>query len=214
MELVIGTRAWSTWSLRPWLVLKRTGAPFTETLIALRQDQATADAIKAAGSSSGFVPLLKDSGLVIHDSLAICEYLAERFPNAKLWPHDHAARALGRAAVAEMHAGFLSLRKVLPMALGETLQVEVPDDAAANIRRIVAQWKGLLAQFDGPFLLGKDWSIADAYFTPVATRFRNYGIDLAAYGDSGGAAAAYVGRVLAQPEFKQWEAAAIREGGL
>lgn len=207
MELVIGTKSYSSWSLRPWLALKRTGAPFAETLITLRQEQATADAITAAGSATGMIPVLKDGDLVIHDSLAICEYLAERFPDAKLWPADRAARALGRAAVAEMHSGFAPLRKELPMALNETLSVEMSPEAEAAVRRVVALWNGLLQRFGGPYLLGRGWSIAEAFYTPVATRFRTYQIDLAAFGDSG-AAQAYVDRVLAEPEYRLWEAQA------
>jgi len=207
MELIIGNKAWSSWSMRPWLALKRTGAPFTETLVPLRQEQATADAIAAAGSQTGQIPVLKDGDLVIHDSLAICEYLAERFPEARLWPVDPVARALGRSATAEMHAGFGPLRKHLPMALNETLEAEISEEVAANIRRIVALWNGLLSQFGGPYLLGADWSIADAFYTPVATRFRTYGVDLAAHGDDG-AAAVYVRRVLAEPDYRQWETTA------
>src|SRR5688500_14124002 len=118
MEIVIGNKQWSTWSLRPWLVLKRTGADFTETLVPLRQQETTAAAI-AVRSPSGLVPALKDGGLVIWDSLAICEYLAEKFPEAKLWPVDPEARARGRAAAAEMHSGFASLRGECPMALDQ-----------------------------------------------------------------------------------------------
>jgi glutathione S-transferase len=207
MELIIGTKAWSSWSMRPWLALKRTGAPFTETLITLRQGEATAAAIAAAGSQTGLIPVLKHGDLVIHDTLAICEYLAEQFPHARLWPDDPAARALGRAAAAEMHAGFGPLRKQLPMALNESLDAEIDEEVAANIGRIVALWSGLLSRFGGPYLLGQTWSIADAFYTPVATRFRTYGVDLAACGDSG-AAAAYVTRVLAEPDYLEWEAAA------
>src|SRR4051794_13575943 len=106
MELVIGDKRFSSWSMRPWLALKRTGQPFTETMIKLRQTT-TAEAI-APHSPSGFVPVLKDGDLTVWDSLAICEYLAERFPEATLWPQDAAARALGRSAAAEMHSGFQS----------------------------------------------------------------------------------------------------------
>lgn len=109
MELVIGTKTWSTWSLRPWLVIKRTGAAFTETLVQLREvETSTAEILRH--SPSGLVPVLKDGDLTIWDSLAICEYLAERFPAANLWPADPADRALARAAAAEMHSGFGSLR--------------------------------------------------------------------------------------------------------
>src|SRR5690606_17140865 len=118
MELVIGTPAWSTWSLRPWLVLKRAGLAFTETRVPLRQGEVTAAAI-APHSPSGQIPVLKDGDLTIWDSLAICEYLAERAPQAKLWPADPAVRALARAATAEMHAGFMALRRECGMQLDE-----------------------------------------------------------------------------------------------
>ena len=206
MELVIGTKAWSTWSLRPWLALKHTGAPFTETLVALRRaEDTTADILPH--SPSGLVPALKDGDLTVWDSLAICEYLAERFPAAKLWPDDPAARALGRAAAAEMHSGFSSLRGECPMALGETHQADLSAATQANVRRIVSLWNDLLGRFGGPYLLGT-WSIADAFYTPVATRFRTYGVLLGDYGDTG-PAAAYNSRLLQQPAFLEWEAAAL-----
>lgn len=206
MEIVVGTKKWSTWSLRPWLALKRTGAPFTETVVQLREAELSEAAIREH-SPSGLVPVLKDEGLVVHDSLAICEYLAERFPAAMLWPDDRTARALGRAAAAEMHAGFASLRKECPMDLGLVTSVEISEDTARNVRRIVALWSDLLDRFGGPFLLG-GWSIADAFYTPVATRFRSYGVDLGQYGDDG-RCAAYVQRLLETPEFLEWERAAL-----
>src|ERR1700761_2163376 len=116
MELVIGTKIWSTWSLRPWLAIKRTGAPFTETLVQLREFETSDEGAKH--SPSGKVPVLIDGGVTIWDSLAICEYLAERFPAAKLWPDDPVKRALGRSAAAEMHSSFGSLRGECPMDLG------------------------------------------------------------------------------------------------
>ncbi len=211
MELVIGTRAWSSWSLRPWLALKRIGAPFTETLIPLRQSELSTGAI-AAHSPSGWVPVLKDGELTIWDSLAICEYLAERFPEAKLWPQDTVARAVGRSAAAEMHSGFRGVRMEMSMALEAGLipTPELSDDARKDVRRIVGLWNGLLTRFGGPWLLGEGWSIADACYAPVASRLRTYQIDLAAYGDKG-AAQAYVDRVLADPAFVAWEQAALKE---
>lgn len=204
MELVIGTPAWSTWSLRPWLVLKRAGVPFDQVRVELRQGEATAAAI-APHSPSGQIPVLRDGGLTIWDSLAICEHLAERLPDAKLWPADPTARALARAATAEMHAGFMALRRECPMQLDEAPRpLELSEEAQKNVARIVALWRDLLGRFGGPFLAG-GWSIADAFYTPVATRFRTYQIDLAAYGDVGGAAQAYADRLLAQPEFLAWE---------
>lgn len=208
MEILIGDKNFSSWSLRPWLALKRTGAPFTETLIRLR-GLSTHDDIVAAGSPSGLVPALKDGELVVWDTLAICEYLAERFPQARLWPADAAARALARAAAAEMHSGFPSLRGECPMDLTLRTSAEVSPATAANVRRIVTLWSELLARFGGPFLAG-EWSIADAFYTPVATRFRSYGLRLSDFGDQG-AAAAYGERLLATPDYLEWEADALAD---
>ena len=210
MELVIGTRRWSTWSLRPWLALKRTGAAFEETVIALRQDEGRTEAAILRHSPTGLVPALKDGDLTVWDSLAICEYLAEKFPQAKLWPADPALRALARAATAEMHSGFQSLRGECPMALeAEPRVVALSEATQKNIRRIVGLWSSLLARSGGPFLAG-EWSIADAFYTPVATRLRTYGVHLSDYGDDG-TCGAYAARLLATPEFLQWEVAARAE---
>lgn len=210
MEIIIGTRKWSSWSVRPWLVLKRTGAPFTETVIQLRrQEETTADILPH--SPSGKVPALRDGDLVVWDSLAICEHLAERFPSAKLWPDDLTLRALGRAAAAEMHSGFVALRQQCPMALEIASDpLELTLETARDVRRIVALWRDLLTRTGGPFLLG-EWSIADAFYAPVASRFRTYAVDLAAHGDDG-QAQAYSDRLLRTPEFIAWEEAALAEG--
>jgi glutathione S-transferase len=206
MEIVIGTRKWSTWSLRPWLALKRTGEPFTETVVELRRAELSETEIRKH-SPSGLVPVLKDGDLTIWDSLAICEYLAERYPAVKLWPDDPVARALGRSAAAEMHSGFVPLRRECPMELDTRKTVEISEDVAKNVRRIVELWTQLLTRFGGPFLVG-EWSIADAFYTPVATRFRTYGIDLAVHGDDG-RCAAYAERLLQTPEYLEWERAAL-----
>jgi len=207
MELIIGTKAWSTWSLRPWLALKRTGAPFTETLIQLREFDTSETVAKVSPSAK--VPVLVDGDLTIWDSLAICEYLAEAFPAAKLWPDDTKKRALGRAAAAEMHSGFASLRGECPMDLNLRHEVELSEATHDDIRRIVRLWLDLRGRFgaDGPFLLGA-WSIADAFYTPVSTRFRSYGVRLSDFGDTG-AAGLYNELLLEQPDFKAWEAAAV-----
>jgi glutathione S-transferase len=210
MELVIGTKAWSTWSLRAWLPLKKTGAAFTETLIQLRQENnVSADRI-LAHSPSGLVPFLKDGEVEIGDSLAICEYLAERFPMAELWPDDPAARAQARAAAAEMHSGFAGLRSECPMDLAAAPaaagSAQLSEAAAKDVRRIVSLWRALLGRFGGPWLGGAEWGIADAFYTPVATRFRTYGVDLGGFGDADGAAGAYADCLLARPEFRAWEA--------
>lgn len=203
MEIVVGTKKWSSWSLRPWLALKRTGQPFKETVIELRQG--VSDAEIARHSPSHLVPVLKDGDLAIWDSLAICEYLAETFPAAELWPQDAALRALGRSVAAEMHSGFSSLRGECPMALEATPgAVAISEATQKDVRKIVERWNQLLKRSGGPFLLG-DWSIADAFYTPVATRFRTYGIHLSDYGDTG-PAGAYCERLLQAPEFLAWEA--------
>jgi glutathione S-transferase len=206
MELVIGTKAWSTWSLRPWLVLKKVGAPFDETLIQLRQGALKSEAEIKVHSPSGLVPFLKDGDVAIGDSLAICEYLAERFPEAGLWPRDPVARAFARAAAAEMHSGFASLRGECPMDLAATPKdTELSEATHKDIRRIVTLWNGLLVRFGGPWLAGAEWGIADAFFTPVASRFRTYGVRLSDFGDTG-PAGQYCERLLETPDFLAWQA--------
>ncbi len=209
MQLVIGTKSWSTWSLRPWLALKRTGQPFEERLIRLRWDGA-ADAIRSV-SASGKVPVLRDGDETIWDSLAICEYLNERFPEARLWPADAAARGVARSVTAEMHSSFQALRSACPMDLALRTTAELDTATAADVRRIVILWRECRRRFggDGPWLFGA-WSIADAFYAPVATRFRSYGVDLAAHGDDG-TAAAYVATALSDPDFLSWEADALAE---
>jgi len=208
MKLVIGTRKWSSWSMRPWLVMKRAGLAFEDILVALRQLD-TAESL-AAYSPSAQCPVLIDDDLSVWDSLAICEYVADRLPEAALWPADIKTRALGRAACAQMHSGFKSLRGECPMDLEAPPQtMELTEATQADVRAIVRLWSELRARHgaDGPFLLGA-WSIADAYYTPVATRFRTYGVDLAAYGDEG-TCAAYNALLLEQSEYLEWERLAL-----
>ncbi len=204
MEIVIGTKAWSTWSMRPWLVLRRAGLPFTETLVELRQQNGVSEAAIRVHSPSGLVPVLKDGDLTIWDSLAIAEYLAGLTPG--LWPYEPAKRALARSAAAEMHSGFSALRGECPMDLTATPKATALSEAARkDVRRIVAVWSELLDRFGGPFLAG-DWSIADAFYTPVATRFRTYGIKPRDHGGTA-AADAYLQQLLETPEFLEWELA-------
>ena len=202
MELVIGSKRWSSWSMRPWLALKRTGASFHERLIPLYQEEGRTRAQILPHSPSGRVPALKSGTIVIPESLAICEYLAEAFPDAKLWPEDADLRALGRGATSEMHAGFRALRLECPMDLARPVGgIELSEDAQADIARVRALWTDLLGRSGGPFLLG-DWSIADAFFTPVATRFRTYAVD-----PGTPELAAYMDQLLTWPDFLAWEAA-------
>jgi glutathione S-transferase len=209
MEIVIGDKLGSSWSMRPWLALKRTGAPFTETLIPLRRET-TLQALQKA-TPNGMVPVLKDGDLTVWDSLAICEYLAERFPDAQLWPAEPKARAVARAASAEMHAGFASLRGECAMDLSLRKEVSLSEATHQNIRRIVQLWSELRQSYGGggPFLFGA-WSIADAFYTPVATRFRSYGVRLSDYGDTG-AAGTYAEALLESPEYLAWERDALQD---
>ena len=202
MELVIGSKRWSSWSMRPWLALKRTGAEFRERLIPLYQADGQTRLEILPHSPSGRVPALKTGRVVIPESLAICEYLAETFPDARLWPADADLRALGRAAASEMHAGFRALRLECPMDLARPVEaVALSDEALADIARVRALWTDLLTRSGGPFLLG-EWSNADAFFTPVATRFRTYAVD-----PGSPLLAAYMDRLLSWPDFLEWEAA-------
>ena len=207
MELVIGDKAFSSWSLRPWLVLKRVGAPFSEILVDLRQPTTAAEI--ARYSPSGKVPALRDGDTVVWDSLAICEYLADRFPEAGLWPADPAVRAVARSAAAEMHSGFPSIRGEMSMDLKRAPHVaELSEMTREELRRVAALWSDLRGRFGagGPYLVGA-WSIADAFFTPVATRLRTYGVRLSDYGDLG-PGGAYCEVLLEQPDLKAWEAGA------
>ncbi|HEX8569110.1 MAG TPA: glutathione S-transferase family protein [Caulobacteraceae bacterium] len=209
MELVIGDKNWSSWSMRPWLVLRRAGAEFTETVVRLNRPESPANL--AVASPTAQVPVLKDGELTVWDSLAISEYAAERFPQARLWPEDPARRALGRAAAAEMHAGFRSLRGECPMDLIKREHRTLTPITQTDVRRVVRLWGDLRRRYrdGGPFLTG-EWSIADAFFTPVATRFRTYGILPSDHGDDG-TAGEYAETLLQQPEFLEWERAAIED---
>ncbi len=215
MDLFIGNRIYSTWSLRPWLVIKRTGVPFQTTELDIYSPEGLA-AMKLL-SPSGFVPFLQIDGEVIWDSLAIAEWCAEQFPEAQLWPADPVARALARAATCEMHGGFQALRQHCSTGVGHTMvgpdRSPPPTDPQAleDIARVVDLWTGCRARFGtaGPYLFGP-WSIADAFFTPVAARFRHYQIDLAAAGDVDRTAAAYRDTLLAQPDFLEWSQIALR----
>lgn len=214
MELIIGPRLYSTWSLRPWLVLKRCGAQFETTEIDIYSDAGQAELARI--SPSRLVPLLKVDGETIWDSMAISVWAAERYPDAKLWPADPHARWLARSAACEMHGGFMALRTDCGMGPDHTMvgpdrsSPPTGDGVERDIRRLVTLFMEMRARFGagGPYLFG-EWSIPDAFFTPVATRFRHFQIDLAAYGDDG-SARAYCDALLAQPDFLQWSAEALR----
>jgi glutathione S-transferase len=202
VTLIIGTKRFSSWSLRPWLAAHVAGLKVTEVDIALRQPETKANILKH--SPSGKVPCLIHDGLVVWDSLAICEYLAESFPEAGLWPDDRAARAIARAVSAEMHSGFPALRNACSMDMcAHTPMREIPDDVAAEIRRIGALWDDCRGRFGagGPFLFGR-FSVADAMYAPVVSRFTTYDLPLTENGR------AYCAAIWGLPAMQAWKAAA------
>jgi glutathione S-transferase len=203
--LVIGNKNYSSWSLRPWLLMRQAGLPFREIRIPLYTPESKAQIRQY--SPSGRVPCLLDGGLAVWDSLAICEYLAERHPELQLWPAAGAARAVARSVSAEMHAGFQHLRSNMGMncrgrfpGLGRTVEV------AGEIERIQRMWADCRARFGGtqPFLFGP-FSIADAMFAPVVLRFRTYQVQL------NPVCREYADAVLGLPALQDWLAAALAE---
>jgi glutathione S-transferase len=209
-RLLIGNKAWSSWSLRPWLLMRRFGVPFEEINVRLRQADTRAQIL--AHSPAGMVPALIVGDLVVWDSLAIIEFVQDRHPEFGIWPREGAARAIARSVAAEMHSGFQPLRETCSMNLfARTPLADVPDRVASNICRIVASWGDCRKRFGGggPFLFGH-FSAADAMYAPVASRFRTYVPDLAPFGDDG-TAQAYVETVFATPEMVEWAEGAKRE---
>jgi glutathione S-transferase len=207
--LIVGNKEWSSWSLRPYLALRAINALFGEDVIQLRHDSTT-DEIRRR-SPSGRVPLLKiaENGRehLIWDSLAICETLAERHPEAKLWPDDPFVRAEARAYAAEMHSGFPDLREQLPMEFMRRLELpELRESTKAQIARIVSAWEDALRHHgrESGFLFGR-FSIADCMYAPVVSRFRTYGVAVPDFVQS------YCERVWALPAMQDWAKAAQQE---
>ena len=198
LTLIIGTKKWSSWSLRPWVALKEAGIPFKEMLIHLRQSDTKARILEY--SPAGKVPILIDGRELVWDSLAILEYLAVRFPESKLWPHDLSALAVARSVSAEMHGGFLDLRRELSMDIGADLPTpDLSAGGAADVERIQAIWRDTRARFGaaGPFLFGR-FSNADAMYAPVVTRFQTYNIPVDPVSD------AYMQTILGLPSIGAW----------
>jgi glutathione S-transferase len=209
--LVVGTRNWSSWSLRPFVALKATGAPYELVDIRLRQTEhhpTTKEQI-LKHSPAGKVPILKieegGNTLTVWDSLAICEVLAERHPEAGLWPKDGAARAIARSYACEMHSGFPDVRDQLTMEFARKKDLpELRDETRAQIARILEAWDSALAQYAGKFLFG-DLSIADCMYAPVVSRFLTYGVE------TSGVVKSYMERVMALPAMQEWRKAAQAE---
>jgi len=206
LTIYLGNKNYSSWSLRPWLVLKRTTVAFDEVVIPLYQPGSRETILKY--SPSGHVPALRHGDVTIWESLAICDYLAEAFPIFELWPKDQTARAVARAVSAEMHAGFGALREHLPMNVRSSFpNREFDPEIQADINRVMAIWRDCRHRFgerSGDFLFG-NFTIADAMFAPVVTRFRTYEIDLEREAD------AYCDTIMAMPAMQEWIAAARNE---
>jgi glutathione S-transferase len=204
LTLVIGNKNYSSWSMRPWLALVAFGIPFKEVMVLLDRDD-TATNI-AAYSACGKVPVLLAGTITVWDSLAICEYLAEQFPELHLWPQDVAARATARSVCAEMHSGFGGLRSAMSMNIKARFPGRGRTAAAqADIGRISEIWEECLSRFGHHEFLFGEFSIADAFFAPVVMRFRTYGVALAP------ALNAYCERVLAHPAVARWISEALAE---
>ncbi len=201
-ELYIANKNYSSWSLRPWLLMRMLGVPFAERLVPFGEGSSR-EAFRTF-SPSGLVPCLVDGGTVVWDSLAIAEYLAER--HAGVWPSDAAARAWARCAAAEMHAGFGTLRARCTMNCGIRVRLsEVPAALGQEIDRLAELWTQGLDRFHGPFLAGSAFTAVDAFFAPVAMRVQTYGLTLPE------PAAAYAQRLLALPPMQAWYADALAE---
>lgn len=206
LKLVIGNKNYSSWSMRPWIAMKAAGIAFEEILIPL-YGPGSAEAI-LKHSPAGKVPILHDGDFAVWDSLAILEYLAEKFPDAQLWPPDAQARARARSVSAEMHSGFQPLRQHCTMNLWLSPRPRpMPDEVYANMKRIETIWAECRAQYGqgGAFLFGKRFGNADAMYAPVVARFRNYGLPV------GPATLAYMDAVTATPAWKEWEEAGLKE---
>ena len=205
LTLVIGNKNYSSWSFRPWIAMKVAGLAFEEVVISLNASDFKPRVSKISGT--GKVPVLVDGDVQVWESLAILEYLAEKFPAARLWPSEPAARAHARAISSEMHAGFLPLRRACPMNMWRPVKPrELNAEATANARRIDAIWTDCRSRFGqgGPFLFGA-YGAADAMYAPVVARLHTYDVAV------GAAARAYMGAVMALPAWAEWTSAALQE---
>ncbi len=205
MKLVIANKNYSSWSLRPWLLLKQAGIAFEEEKLSFNDPEFKARVRRY--SPVGKVPVLVDGDVVVWDSLAIAEYVAEKHPEARLWPEDTAARARARSICAEMHSGFAAMRSYMGMNCELALQgVLLPREVQADVARVLDIWRTCREahQAKGPFLFGR-FSVADAFFAPVTRRFVTYGTPLPAV------AKQYVATISALPAMREWLAEALAE---
>jgi glutathione S-transferase len=205
LKLIIGNKNYSSWSLRPWIAMTVAGIAFEEVLVPFHTDEFTRQVGNVSGT--GLVPVLIDGEIKIWESLAILEYLAEKFPDAGLWPKDVAARAHARVVANEMHAGFQAMRGHMPVNFARRIMKrDLPPPVVSNVQRIEALWADCRARFGtgGPFLFGP-FSNADAMYAPAVARFHIYDVDV------GAATRAYMAAVMALPAWQQWRAAGIKE---
>jgi glutathione S-transferase len=205
LRLVIGNKNYSSWSLRPWLAMRVAGLAFDEQVVSLSDPNFKK--VVTQVSPAGQVPALEDGDVCVWETLAILEYLNEKFPAAQLWPADPAARAQARALAAEMHAGFAALRRECPMNMRRPPKTHpLSAGARANVARIDAMWTDCRARFrgQGSFLFGR-FSAVDAMYAPVVSRFATYTIEV------GPASLAYMEAVMALPAWQEWCAAALKE---
>ena len=203
--LVIANKCYSSWSLRPWLLLRQFGIAFDEVLIPLHQPNTKAEIRKH--SPAGKVPILIDGEVTVWETIAIMDYVGETFPDAPVWPRDRRARALARSIAAEMHAGFQALRSACPMNLGKRYAERDRGEAVArDVARVTEIWRDARGRFgaDGPFLFGA-FSAADAMYAPVVTRFDTYAIVVDPV------SRAYMDAILGLPAFQEWREAALQE---
>lgn len=201
-ELYIGNKNYSSWSMRPWVLMRSLEIPFQERLMPFHLNHGEGAFTKF--SPTGRVPLLVDGATRVWDSLAITEYLAERHPG--VWPEDAAARAWARSAAAEMHSGFGDLRNDCSMSVGVRVRLHhITDQLLADLRRLAALWCDGFARHGGPFLNGRNFGAVDAFFAPVAARVQTYGLPLERE------AMSYVERLLAHPPVREWIEAGIAE---
>jgi glutathione S-transferase len=212
LKLYIGNKNYSSWSMRPWVLLTQAGIPFEEVMVRFDSFDADSTFKKTLqdATPTGKVPLLVDGGLAVWDTLAIAEYVAEQYPDKHLWPADKAARARARSICAEMHSGFTALRGNCPMnieaSLADTGALIWRDKPAvrADVQRLVDMWSALLQEHGGPLLFGA-FTVADAYFAPVCMRLKTYALPVPH------AIAAYVERVRMLPGVQAWTQQALAE---
>ena len=206
--LILGTKNWSSWSLRPWLALSATGQPFDEVVIPLNRPETRAEILKYSPSAKVPTLRIEDGGhtITVFDSLAICETLAERHPEARLWPSDPETRAQARSISAVMHSSFPELRAMLSMDFARKLPTPALSDAVkGQIAEIIAYWQSALDRYGRDGFLFGEFSIADCMYAPVVSRFRTYGIALP------GAIEGYCDRMFQLPAMRQWEEASRAE---